>query len=303
MTQNRKVLEQEQLAERIHAEAYGNTNKAPETTDGGKPPEENLQTQPTQPEVQPKVVSEETWEQKYRVLQGKYSAEVPRMAEEIRELKAMVQELKTAPAAPQTPPLDLKGMTPEAVVEQFGEDFAAAVGAIAARIAESQGQTIREEFRPQIEQTTKSVAQTKRQEFIRDLAAAVPDFKEIDVNPAFTEFLDEVDPMTGRSRRFFFNEADGQNDAVRVAQFFNAFKGNSPANQSATQQDSRMSIDSMIQPDTSRKSGSAPTQRFWTQADVRKFYNDLKRGLYSSAEAARIESDIFAAGREGRMAA
>jgi hypothetical protein len=302
MTQNRKVREQAERAEKLHAEIYGTTDQAPvEQPTDQQPVAQEAVTPNVAPEVQPQPVDD--WEHRYRVLQGKYSAEVPRMAEEIRELKSMVQELKAAPQAPEAPALDLKSMTPEAVVEQFGEDFAAAVGAIAEQIAARQGKSIRDEFAPQVEAVAKSTAQTARQDFMRELTSLVPDWKEIDVSEDFTAFLDEADGLSGRSRRQSFNEADSQNNAQRIAKFFLAFKGNTPADQQKTPVDSRMSIENQIQPSTSRKSEAPAGKRFWTQADVRKFYRDVQRGLYADSEAKHIESDIFAAAQEGRMAA
>lgn len=303
MTLNRKVREAEERANQIHQQVYGNTEQTPGEQQVNQ---EQQQSEPTAQveEQKPAAQPEDVWEQKYRVLQGKYSAEVPRMAEEIRELKAMIEELKAQPApAPQAAQLDLKSMTPEAVVEQFGEDFAAAVGAIAARIAEQQGNKFREEFAPKVQAVAERTAKTIRAEFIRDLTALVPDWKAIDVEDGFTAFLDEFDPMTGRTRRHFFNEADAANNAERIAQFFTAYKGKKPVADPAPAVESRMSIESQIAPSASAASNSPTAKKFWTQAEIRRFYQDVRRGMYSVEEGRRIESDILAAAQEGRMAA
>lgn len=305
MALNKKVREAEELADRAYREAYGKTEEAPNGQDAQKPTESapanpDATAGDTTPAVNP---NDETWEHKYKVLIGKYSAEVPRMAEQIRELKAKLEEVsERKPEPAQEPQLSLKSMTPEAVVEQFGEDFAAAVGAIAARIAEQQGNKVREEFAPRVEEVAERTARTARAEFMRDLTAEVPDWREIDVLDGFTLFLDEVDPLTGRSRRHFFNEADSQNNAVRVAGFFKAFKSKTVADPKP-QVSSRMDIENQLAPPTAQKSDSQQAKKFWTQAEIRKFYQDQRRGLFTVEQARQIESDIFAAGREGRLAA
>jgi hypothetical protein len=306
MALNKKVVEQEARANQIHQEVYGNTETTPDpqvTEVQAEPVETAVETAPVMEQTKVVDPNDETWEHRYKVLTGKYSAEVPRLAEEIRELKAelaAMREVKT----PEPAELTLKSMTPEAVVEQFGEDFAAAVGAIAERIAAQQGNKVREEFAPQVEQVRKSTAQTQRADFMRELSSLVPDWREIDVDAGFTAFLDEVDPLSGRSRREYFNEADASNNANRISRFFTSFKATkAPAPKPTPSVESRISLESQISPSSSQKSESIPGKRFWTQADIRKFYQDMRRGLVGLDEGKRIESDILAAAREGRMAA
>lgn len=304
MTQNRKVREQSERADRILAQVYGTTEQAPvieqEQQQEQAPPEQ------VQEQVQAKPV--EDWEQKYRVLQGKYSAEVPRMADEIRELKVKLTSLEDELVEERHKPtaaMDLKGMTPESVVEQFGDDFAAAVGAIASKIAEQQGNKFRDEIAPKVEEVAKSTARNQRQEFMRELGRLVPNYKEIDLDEGFTRFLDEVDRFSGRSRRSFFNEADKQNDSNRVAEFFLAYEGNKPPveKQKAVEIDPRMSVDNHLAPSTSKATSSPQGKKYWTRAEINQFYRDCRVNKYTAEQARQIETDIFAADREGRLAA
>lgn len=312
MALNSKVKEQAERAEKIHREVYGTEQKEPE-----QKVEENKQeaqpevVQPVEEPVTPVMEQskappqeEDAWEHRYKVLSGKYSAEVPRLAEEIRALKAEIVVLQeSAKEKTKAPDLNLKDMTPEAVVEQFGEDFAAAVGAIAQRIAQQQGKQFREEFEPKVELVRKTTAQAQRAEFMRTLETIVPDWKEIDVDAGFTAFLDEVDPLSGKSRREYFNDADSTNNASRIANFFTAYKATKVPPKPVKPVESRISIESQIAPSTSQRAESVPGKKFWTQADVRRFYQDMRRGLIGVDEGRRIESDILAAAQEGRMAA
>jgi len=310
----RSVLAQAERAEALQQSIMSVENteaKAPAPT-VDQPPQEAAPAavaQPAQPEQAPAAAPaapvEDSWEVKYKVLSGKYSAEVPRLAGELREIRAEIArlteenaKLKTAPPAPVVAD---SGLTPESVVEKFGEDFAAAVGAVAARIADQRTDTLRNELAPQIKRSTDTAVKVARSEFLRDLASTVPNYQEIDLQDGFTAFLDEVDPMTGRSRRDFFNEADRANNSQRVAQFFKAYAGTkSPAPQQAAVS----SVESQIAPSSSRSSGPEPQgKKVWTQREIGAFYAAARQGRYSADDYKRIESDIFAAQRERRIAA
>jgi hypothetical protein len=195
-------------------------------------------------------------------------------------------------------------MTPSEVVEQFGEDFAKAVGAIATQIAEQRVGRVRDEFKPQIDRVERTAVESQRDAYMRELGRLVPDWQEIDTDDGFTAFLDEADELSGRSRRTFFQEADKHMDAARVAKFFLAFKGNStPAPQAPVVPQAPSAIDVMVQPSAVRATQAPQGRRHWTQRDIAQFYADQRRGRYTPADVRRIESDLFAAQREGRIAA
>jgi hypothetical protein len=255
-------------------------------------------------EAKPPAPPQDPWEVKYKVLAGKYSAEVPRLSEENKDLKARLSELEAKISQLSAPPdpLSSSKLTPEEVVERFGEDFASAVGAVAARIADSRADTLRKELTPKMDQVEQRMAKSARELFMGDLTKLVPNWKQIDIDDGFTAFLDEVDPMTGYPRRKFFNEADQSNDAARVARFFTTYTGGTTAPAGKTRQSS--SIEQQLSPDTSRVSAPTPPgKKVWRRGEIAAFYADARRGRFKPDEYQRIESDIFAAQRENRIAA
>lgn len=311
----RQVQEANERANRILQEVYGNTDApapapvAPEVTPiEAREPTPAPAPQGPAPTPAPAAPAD-SWEVKYRVLEGKYNAEVPRFAQQLREQSAVidtlrreVEELKAAPPAPQAVPVE--GMTLAEVEDKFGEDFAKAVGAVATSIAAQNADTLRKELAPKLESVEKAAKENARDTFMRQLSSAVPDYAQIDADPQFTAFLDEVDAMSGRARRHFFNEADQANDAARIARFFLAFKGNSqPPAQPPAAPAGPAPIEYALQPSAGRASEAPPGKRLWSSADIRQFYVDARKGRFTPQEYARIESDIFAAQRENRMAA
>ena len=145
---NKSVLQAEKIANELYEKQYGNTSeeapKKPEvkreliTQTIAKPVEpEVTETEIEQPQVEqnesvqneePKkesVVSD--FEQKYKVLEGKYNAEVPRMAQENRSLKEELDSLKLQVAnldnKPEEPKAEVTPLITEKDREQFGDDL------------------------------------------------------------------------------------------------------------------------------------------------------------------------------------
>jgi hypothetical protein len=254
------------------------------------------------PEATPAPALSDDWEVKYRVLAGKYSAEVPRLTQEIRELKDKLREAESKPAAPVAAPVVVNDASMDAVREQYGDDFANAVSSVATQIASAQVAKVRDELAPKVEAATSSAAITSRQAFLEQLTRTVTDWAVIDADPGFTAFLDEIDDLSGQPRRAFFSSADAANDANRVARFFSAYRERSSAKPPSPQQAVASNhVEYSLQPQTTGSNVVPDSKRMWSQADVRKFYTDARRGLYSEQEYERIESDIFAAQRDGRF--
>lgn len=301
------VREAAEKADAIQNQLKGNTEQPPAPE--AQAPVAEAPAVEAQPAEQPKPVEAQapapqpdSWEHKYRVLSNKYSAEVPRLAQEIRELKEKLREAEASKAAVTETKLP-EGLTPDKVVEQYGEDFANAVAAVASRMAEERIGKFREEFAPKVDTAVNNAAVTSRQAFMQQLTNAVPDWATIDQEDGFTAFLDEVDEMTGRSRREFFSEADRNNDAMRIIKFFTAYRERSAPKTALKQQVANNAVEYALSPSSVRTSEAPAGKKVWSQPEIRKFYNDARRGVYSQEEYQRIESDIFAAQVEGRLLA
>lgn len=296
------VREAGEKADALHSGLSGNTDPtaAPEKqapTEDAKPVEQPAKAEPVA--QQPAI---DGWEHKYKVLSNKYSAEVPRLAQELRELKDKFREQSEKMAVAPVTELP-SGLTPEKVVETFGEDFAAAVGALASKISEQQATKLREEFAPKMDAATSTANANARQAFLRQLSDSVPDWQVIDQEDAFTAFLDEFDQLTGRQRRRFFEEADQANDSHRIISFFTAYREGSSAKKTLQKEVAKNAMEYSLSPSSVRASEAPVGKKVWSQGEIRKFYTDARRGIYTPSEYERIESDIFAAQNEGRLIA
>lgn len=280
---------------------------APESNDqpkGGDPvsasgPETSEPTEetPAQSSADPKARQSEQpgegWEQRYKVLQGKYNAEVPRLQKENREMQdqlremrqrlndtqGMIAALQKRGEDPQTQPKseskELDQISDEEIRE-FGpdlKDFIERVARVAVmpKLQEALGE--RDKKFQQLEQRTTSLAQhdqqTARERFFSQLNDEIPGWENQNEDPQFLDWLEQRDPYAGRTRMELLTEAYQKLDTPRVIAFFKGFQSENaavtpPASDAAPaqegseepKQESRQKLDEYVAPGTP-KTGTA----------------------------------------------
>lgn len=265
----------------------------------------------------------ETAEQRYRTLQGMYNADTARLRAENQQLNARLSQLEqllstlsaqSAGGVAQQQTQAQKLVT-DKDVEEYGDsiDVMRRVSreetlAAQRRIAELE-QLIRNmqtSLLPRVEQVAQRQAVTAEQSFWSDLTNVVPNWREINSEPGFHSWLLEIDPLTGLTRQTYLDDAQRNLDASRVATFFRTWQelsgqsvAQSPRNAAASQ------LDKQVSPGRGRSGGapSAEQPKTYTNADIARFFDDVRKGVFKGREAERdrIERDIFAAQRENRI--
>lgn len=303
-------------------------NGAPEGTP--QPAEGGAGTgQKAQEEKEEESRPREDWKQKYLVLKGKYDAEVPRLSEQVRDLQTQVQSViaskqKEEEAKPVK--ADYKYVSEDEVAD-YGPEFMDMIGRRAQEIAEAQFtpviSNLREEvtkLKGQLADTGQRVQNTEKQSFYAQLDRRVENWRKINTDSKFLEWLDTVIPETdGITRREMLMKAFNAGDVEHVATFFDNYANTTSVPQENAQrkrtsvpagaeQASTLSMDSLVSPTAGQGSPqSAPanngSQKIWTQAEIAKFYRDSKDGKFKNrpADKAKIESAIVKAVREGRV--
>lgn len=192
-------------------------------------------------------------EHRYKVLQGKYNAEVPRLQAQTKELAQSNQALQNQLSAtqallanlgqqPQAPHLSQAAPQPSLVtpkeVTEFGADLYDFVKRAAAEVAQPMVHTLEERFRPvantvqqmapALQQTQenqqRTSAQVAHETMCNGLDAAAPGWEETNTSPEFQAWLDEMDPYAGAKRGAMLAQAYGNGDVTRVANFFTGFQ-------------------------------------------------------------------------------
>jgi hypothetical protein len=283
----------------------------------------------------PPAPAPEGWEQKYRVLQGKYNAEVPRLQKMANEQSTAIDQLQkqlTATqmmlaslnqpkaASGQAAPVAGTKLVKDEEIQEFGSDLydfirrtaQEAVGPdLDAKLRPVQQQV--EEARSAASEVARERALTKRDKVFAALERAVPNWQAVNTDEGFLAWLDQADPYSGFRRGDLLKQAFERHDAPRVVMFFEGYRAENAAvtppspTAGAPDSGSRQRLDELVAPGTVRAgSAGAPNEagkRVWTQKEVAAFYHDVTTGKFRTRadEKARLEADIIAAGREGRI--
>lgn len=323
MSLPKQVQAQAEEAERLEQALAAATAPAP--TPITETPPEAAEPEGASPEAEPVVETEvptpeapkpdeEAWQQRYKVLKGKYDAEIPRMQSEVAELRsqlnaalASIDTLKTPPV-PEQP----QHLVTDKDVEAFGSDLIDVIDRKAREVA-------RAEFAPKVAQLEAENAKLKgeltgvserqtdsaRSVYFANLARVVPDWEALNVDQQFLDWLAEVDPLSGLAKQEYLNRAYAAMDVERTATLFNTFKqSTAPAVQPVTRPSKQ--LQSQVAPSTSKASAPAsvePGTRIWHLNEIEQFYTSVRRGEYkgNDGERARIEAEIDLAVAAGRI--
>lgn len=291
----RQLEEAEALQQSLQPTA-ANADQAPE------PPAE-----PPAPAAPP---SDTSWEHRFKTLQGMYNADTGQLRAQnklfeadlgqMREQVRALQQVATAPkpAEAQVDPRDVESFGAELIemvqkyaTQAYGamrDEFGSLATKLDARVAELEGT---------VTGVSKQAAQSAEEQFYATLDKLVPDWRQINDDQRFLEWLGQVDPVYGVPRQVGLNAAHQALKADHAARVFTAFKGMLPTKPTQA---------ALVSPRGSAGAEAPSTQEAkprLARKFIETFFNDQARGRYRGreAEAERIEADINLAVAEGRV--
>lgn len=178
-------------------------------------------------------------EQKYKTLEGKYNAEVPRTQAENKKLKEQVSEFQTKIAELEknisTAKTSQQDAEIDAELEELELDYpklANALRKLKATTADQinslkDGIKVKpdESVKADIESVKTDVNEVKLVRFDLEMnKLGVPDWQTIDSDPKFSEWLNEKVPYTNSTKSQLLKKAASKLDAPTVSQFFLDYK-------------------------------------------------------------------------------
>ena len=247
-------------------------------------------TEPPEQQEQPTPPPPDPWEQRYRVLKGKYDAEIPNLANQVRQLQVTVQAqadiirgLKPVdqgqPKAEPPKPVQgaIKPLNPEDYghLGEEGQTLAKTVNQLSA-VIESQQAEMRqlrgttETLSKNTDRVVQDFGATQHQTFLDSLKTVVPDCWEINERPDFRAWLDE--PMTVETiaqngqliertvkRDDILQAAQSSRNVSKIKRIFDEYKAQKSGQRTAPPPNGggRPSPDLFIEPETA---GRGPTQ-------------------------------------------
>jgi hypothetical protein len=324
-------------ADEVHKQTYAKDEpakepaaepaKAPETpvtptsNAPGEPAKEPATPEPTKP-------GDQNWEHAFKSVNGRYqraqetiranASEIANMNTALQQMKARIAELESRGTS--SLPTDL-ALTPKER-EDYGEEFLNVVAKQAKLIADEQTKGLRsevQELKQRLQNVGTKVATNARGEMKKVLSELVPNWKEINENDEFLNWLALRDPFSGAIRHNLLKQAWSANDADRVLAFFRGFQSEASLAPAGSQQDNsqpagdkppanngKIPLENLAAPGRASTAGatSAPAEKpIITSAQIAKFHNDVIRGAYRGREKEKdqMDSAIFEAIREGRV--
>lgn len=235
------------------------------------------------------------WEQRYRSLDGMIQAR-DRQIEQLHQLIAAMQQ---APQKEVAPAPEQKGK--KLVLKEDEDAFGADLVDLGRRVAreEMDGYVSRLEQKiAELEQRLSGVAQTTalsaQERFEQKLTAQFSDWKSVDEDPAFIAWL-----KSNAMRLRLFSEAARAHDVEGTAYFYQEYaQGRQAKPASANAQ-----LEKQLAPGKAKavapQAKSQMDKKVWTRSEISRTYAGKKS--YSPEEFARLERDIAAAQREGRV--
>jgi hypothetical protein len=320
----RQVQEQMKELEKIEAQLAAEQNPAqePKATDAPVDPQpaQPIDTDPAlAPEPAPEVkaekpvdppVADEKWEQKYKTLKGMYDAEVPRLHAQLKDLTARLDNIQRAPepkAEPKAAAVHEKLVT-DADVQAFGEDLIEVQRKVAREVASEFRKDLDDlkaenvKLREQLNTTGNKVSEST---FETRLHRLVPDFEEVNIDPRWIDWLNEVDPLLRGPRKSVAEQAYVTGDAEGVAHYVKMFKETLGTVEQPKPKAAE--LERQIQP--SRSAASAPSTsqkgKVYTDSQIQDLYRKASqmasRGQLDDAR--KLEAEIDSAFMEGRVTA
>jgi len=260
----------------------------------------------------------DTWKSRYMGLQGRFTASqktIGEMQEQMNQLgNEVLQAQQWASRQSRPAPAPPSSYVTEKDVQDYGTDLVdftqrAAVQAVTPHLQALEQQNV---------ELQRRLADEERSRLDMRVEAAVPNYREIDRDPRWLQWLLGIDLLSGRVRQQLLNEAIASANAPRVISFFNGFRQEEAATGHSEPAPSSMrampvrepaiDLGSLAAPGRARPAtggdASMPSDRpTYTRAQIAQLYSAHRKGAYVGREAewARQDADIIAAGREGRV--
>jgi hypothetical protein len=345
MSMPKEVKRLSQEADELHKQLFGGKNAEGESADG-----EEQNTQETDKEAPQKANSvqqdvqvqqtnsvpksnatddqsqvnpdddpnSETWQQRYRSLQGIHNSKLSKADATIAAMQKQIDELKSSVDTGKPPEqVNSTRLLKDDEIEDYGEDLISVIKRAAREELRDEINTLRAEntqLKDMLGGVNSKVSNTAKRDLYSELGQAVPNWRELNHSEDFILWLGQPDLYSGAIRQDLLTQAFENDDIERVINFFKGFINETGAVQ--PQQEPRsntrkpaVDMADMVAPGKPRQdsavaqTGTHRDERVWTQNDIQSFYTAVRKGKFRAnpQQKAQIEADIVRAANEGRV--
>ena len=256
---------------------------------------------------------EDDFKQKYSTLQGKYSAEVPRLHQQVRDLTTELEQIRKdldAKKVEPTKPKEKVSLVTDADRAEFGEELLD----VQRRVAKEVSQEYEDRLEKQdavIGSLQDKLAHTGSQvgemDFNQRLRSLVPEFSSIDTDERWVAWLNEHDPMLRGPRRVQAQQAFDSGDAEAIAHYVGLWRETVAAPSVPATPPNQIELEKQVAPNRSansvRTQSTSQSSKVYSPTQVDNAWNKVRSlnttGKYEAAE--KLEAELTAAYMEGRV--
>lgn len=245
----------------------------------------------------------ETANQRWRVLQGM----IDKKDSEVENMRALLVQLSQKAETPKTE--TQSQLVTDRDAEAFGDDHVDLGRRIAAEVFDSRIRAVMDKI-ARLEQSITGVgemtAKTSAEVFDDALTRQVPNWRQVNVDPAFIAWLQEEEGFTGKTKLDLLTDAYSKGDLNRTARFFKAYEAatGAPAH-IASVASAKDNVTKLIAPGKSRSAATPLVQgnnaQIWTKDDISRLYDDKRNGRINQEEFDKYERDLFRSIKQGEI--
>lgn len=300
-----------EAAQKLYDETYNNKpeEEIKETGENIPTPEPESQEPPKEPESTPETLVEEkpqesAWEHKYRVLEGKYRAEVPRLHAENKELTQSLNALRSEFQSLRDELNQAKQVSQKK--EPVSDDFLATYfseedsGKLAKYIQDQINAGVEArlaDVRNEVGTVKEVAARTAQEAFWQAVLTTFPDYNELRENPALSDWLGVRHDFSDVTRYDLLLDSANRLNAKRFIEILGAFKQSQqpkPKADLTTKVAPQQSVSSSVQ----KQEPKRYTEQEYSSAMDRVRKLQLNRRY---EEAAAIKKELDKAFSDGRV--
>lgn len=250
----------------------------------------------------------ETYAQRWRSQQGIVASLNQKLGyaeQRANQLEALISNMQQAIVEPA--PVAKKHLT-DKDREEYGADMVDFISRAVSEGTDSlreENQALRQELSqikgvvPAVQRLNQQQQVSREDSFWGALSANVTDWQDVNADQRFRSWLLEADPMTGITRDVYLKDAQRDLDVNRVANIFNNWKqqfsvpSNTKAddNRTATRNELEMQLSPGSRTGNSTSTTLAQPKK-WSNADIGKFYDDVRKGVFKGREAEMRQTEL-----------
>lgn len=230
---------------------------------------------------------------------------------EIEQMRLLLAQLSQKAEQPVAAPANLVTAKDE---EDFGADMVDMNRRVASEVFNSMIKSVNarlDKMEQSIAGVSNATSKIVEESFDDALTRQVPDWEAVDKDSEFISWLNGVDIFSGKTKLVLLQAAYSSGNLKSTVAIFKAFEeSRQPVIPPAIVVEPAAPAKNVAQfvvPGKSKSSAAPAVQtaqpKIWGTADISKLYEDKRNKRITEEEFLRQESDIFAAQREGRIAA